>query len=350
MLGKLNSILIYALVAFGLAVTLYPLYISFLKYIKAWKTLREDAVIGGKAEIFQKLHAHKAGTPTMGGGMFLIIMLLMVALSFLLVKLWWINNDLVTREETYIVLFAFFSMGLIGMADDYLNIQNFWTVKGLSAKTKLIGMCLFAGFISYWFFDRLGISYINFWPLAGKIDLGLLYPVVTFFFTIAIVNAINITDGLDGLAWGLLVIVLSVLAFVTFFLKWYLATTVIGIALGVLFAFLWFNIHPAKVFMGDSWAFAMGGLISALFYLLNIRMGILIPFMIVFFIFWAEVTSSFLQIMSKKYRGKKLFPIAPVHHLFEYWGNSETTIVMKFWLVQWLLAAWALIVVFYQLY
>ncbi len=119
-------------------------------------------------------------------------------------------------------------------------------------------MFLFAGFISRWFYGRLDIDYINLRPLAGKVNIGILAPIFTFFVTISIVNAINITDGLDGLAGGLMIIILIALAIVTFFYKTYIATTVIAILVAVLIAFLRYNINPAKIFMGDSGAFAIG--------------------------------------------------------------------------------------------
>ena len=122
----------------------------------------------------------------------------------------------------------------------------------MSAKAKLIGMVVFSAFISRWFYSRLGIDYINFWPIAGKISLGLFYPIITFFITIAIVNAINIVDGLDGLAGGLMTMILFVLAVVLFFNQTYIAATVVIIVIGILVAFMFYNIHPAKIFMGDS--------------------------------------------------------------------------------------------------
>ena len=200
----------------------------------------------------------------MGGGLFIIIMLVMVALSFIIQKLGFINFSLWNPQETYIILFGFFSMGLIGLVDDFLNIKNFGKIKWLSAKTKLIGMFLFSAWISYWFYWVLGVDYINLWPLGGKIEIWLWFPILTFIATIAIVNAINITDGLDGLAGGLMMIILTSLGLVTFLNGTYIATTVVGILVAVLGAFLFFNINPAKVFMGDSGAFALGGILSAL--------------------------------------------------------------------------------------
>ena len=294
------------------------------------------------------MHAHKQGTPTMGGGMFLIVMLVMILGSFLLQHFGWIGNSLWNAKESYIILFGFFSMGLIGLVDDFLNIKNYGKVKGLSARAKLIGMVVFSAWISYWFYVKLGIDYINLWPIAWKIEVWILFPILTFIATITIVNAINITDGLDGLAGGTMAIILVSLAIVTFLNGTYIATTVVCILVAVLVAFLFFNINPAKVFMGDSGAFALGGLLASLIYLLNMRFWILIPFLIIFGIFIVELCSSFLQIFWKKVLRKKVFTVAPFHHLLEYRGMHETTIVMKTRLVQAILAIAGVLLIFVE--
>jgi len=348
MLLKLNIILIYSLVAFFLSFLIYPFYILLLRRLKAGKSIREDSTSWTKAEIFNKLHWHKAWTPTMGWGLFLIIMALLVLFSIVLQKMWYINNTLITRQETYIILFGFFSMWILGLIDDYLNIKWVSKVKWLTAKMKLIWMFLFSGFISYFFYFRLWVDYINFWPLNWEVDLWIFYMIFTFIFTVAIVNAINIVDWLDWLAWWLMMIVLFVMWLITFFYQWYLATTIIWIVLWVLLAFLWFNINPAKIFMWDSWALWLGWLVASLVYLLNIRMWIFIPFMILFLIFWIDLWSSFLQIFWKKVFKRKIFDIAPFHHLLEYRWRAEYNIVMKFWLVQWVLAALTIVLIFYQ--
>jgi phospho-N-acetylmuramoyl-pentapeptide-transferase len=118
--------------------------------------------------------------------------------------------------------------------------------------------------------------------------------------------------------------------------------------MAILVAFMFYNIHPAKIFMGDSWAFALWGLIASLLYFLNMRTGILIPFLILFSLFIIDLCSSFLQIFWKKYLKRKLFAISPLHHLFEHRGIDETTIVMKAWFIQGILAAITIIILFYQ--
>ncbi len=358
---KLNSIILYSLFAFFLAIFFYPFYIKLLSYIKAWQSLRENGISWTAAKIFQKLHWHKAWTPTMGWAVFLIITAFLVLLSLIFQNLGIINNSLISRSETFIILFAFFSMWILWLIDDILNIKWIWKVKWLTAKMKLVWMFLFSAFISYWFYFKLGADTINIWPINALLNfifdfnipselvIWFLFFVLTFIFTVAIVNAVNIADGLDGLAWWLSLLVLFVLAVATFFNWWYLATTILAIVIGVLAAFMWFNIYPAKIFMGDSGALALGGLIVTVVYLLNFKMGILIPFLILFWLFWIELLSSFIQIIWKKFFRKKIFAIAPFHHRLEYKGMKEPTIVMKLWLIQAVLALIALIMIFYQL-
>lgn len=346
MLLKVNSILLFGLVTFVLSTILYPWYIRFLTKIKAWKTIREDDVSGQKSTIFASLHGHKAGTPTMWGGFFLVMVLIMVVLSLIPQQLWWINNTLISRQETYILLFGFFSMGIIGLIDDVLNIRWYGRVKWLNAWSKMLGMTLFAGFISYRFYVPLGVDWIILRP-GMKIVLGWWFVPLTFVFTLFVTHAINITDWLDGLAAGMMSMILATLSVVTFLNSTYIATSLIVIVVAVLFSFLWYNINPAKIFMGDSGAFALGGLLSSLILLLNMKEGIIIPFVILFALFIIELLSSFLQMGSKKFFKKKLFPIAPLHHLFEYYGMKEYTVVMRFWMIQGLLAIIAIVVILY---
>lgn len=173
-------------------------------------------------------------------------------------------------------------------------------------------------------------------------------PILTFFATILIVNAINITDGLDGLAGGAVACVLVVFAVATLLNQTYIATTVLGVCVAILGAFMFFNVNPAKVFMGDSGAFALGGIISGTLYLLNMRIGIIVPFLVIFLLFIVELCSSGLQMTRKKLWKKKLFPIAPFHHYLEYKGMKEYTIVMYLWLIQGILAIIAILLLFVE--
>lgn len=286
----------------------------------------------------------------MGWWLILIITFLLIGGSYILQHLDIITNTLVTRQETYIILFAFFGMGIWGLIDDWLNIKWKWKAKWFSAKAKLIGMIWLAAWISYWFYVKLGIDYFNLRPLfSDPVHVGIWYPIITFILTIMIVNAINITDGLDGLAGGMMVMVLGVFSVITFTYSWYLATTVLGIVIWALLAFLLFNIKPAKVFMGDSWALALWWLVASLVYLINIKNSIFIPFFVLFILFGIEFFSSALQIFWKKVFKKKLFTIAPFHHNLENKWVAEHTIVMQFRIIQGILAAVTLILIIYSL-
>jgi len=346
MLLKVNSIIIYGLVTFIISTILYPFYIRFLQYIKAGKTIRDDSVTWEKASIFQSLHGHKQWTPTMWWWFFLVIVLFMILVSFIPYHFDWVNNTLINRKETYILLFGFFSMWLIGLIDDILNIKWYGRVKWLSAWSKMSWMVLFAWFITYRFYIILWVDWLLLRP-GMKISLWLRFVPFSFLLTLFITHAINITDWLDWLAWGMMSIVLSTLALVTFLNQTYIATSLIVVVIAVLLSFLWYNINPAKVFMGDSWAFALWWFLSSLVLLLNMREGIFIPFVILFCLFIVELLSSFFQILSKKLLKRKLFVIAPFHHLCEYYGMKEYTVVMKFWMIQWLLSLVSLILILY---
>lgn len=348
MLIKFSYILVFGLCSFGISLFLYPLYISFLRKIKAGQQIREDAIGWNDATIFKELHAHKVGTPTMWGWVFLIVTLIMLGIWRLAQYMDIVNYNLVSRQETYILLFAFFGMWLLGLVDDIFNIIGKSKIKGLSARLKLLWMFLFSAAVCYRFVVKLEMTGIYMRPFEYILNTNFLVSAIMFFFTIAIINAINIADGLDGLAGWLSIMVLWALWVITFMIHRYIATTVIAVVIGTMIAFLRFNINPANVFMGDSWALAIWWLVATLTYLISLRVGIVIPFMVLFLIFWMELWSSFLQIFWKKVFKKKLFLIAPFHHLLEKRGRPEHTIVMKLWLIQAILCIVFLVMYFYQ--
>lgn len=349
MLFKISAILLYSLLAFFIALALYPPYIQRLQKKKVGKQIREATATWESSQIFAKLHAHKWWTPTMWWWIILLTVIILVAWSLILQQSWFINNSLLAREETYILLFALFSMWTLWVIDDIFNIMWKSAIKWLSSTVKFIAMFSFSAFITYWFVRKLWIDYVTIRTTIWELPMSRIWPAVMFVFTVWLVNAINITDWLDWLVWGMMIMVLGVLGILTFVNGRFLATSLIWIVSWALLAFLWFNINPAKIFMWDSGSLALGGFVASLVYLLNINFGIIIPFMIMMSLFWVEMFTSLLQILSKKYLGKKLFKIAPFHHLLEHEWYEEHTIVMKFWVVQWILCALALICLLYQL-
>lgn len=364
MILKFNGIIIYSLISFLFTLVLFPLIIKVLKSMKAWIVNRELTATWDAAVIFNELHKKKNWTPTMWGIVFLIVMTIMILWSFLIKKLWYINNWLLSREETYILLFGFYSLGILWLVDDRTKIAKNTKINWLGAIFKLVIMIWFAVFISYWFNVQLGVDYINLRPMNLNLIFSnvtynlwfftftgnILFIFITFFITLSFINAINISDWLDGLVGGMMAINFVILAVITFIIKWYLATTVIWIMIGMLIAYLWYNISPAKVFMWDSWSLALGGMVSSLLYLICIKIWFIIPFFVLTALFWIELLSSALQIFRKKVFKRKLFLIAPFHHLLEKWWLPEWSIVMRFWLLQWVLATITLILVMYQLF
>jgi phospho-N-acetylmuramoyl-pentapeptide-transferase len=283
----------------------------------------------------------------MWAALILFITAFMIVVSIILNKLWYIKYSLLNQKETYIILFAFFSMWILWLIDDWLNIKWVGKVKWLTAKMKLIWMFLFSSFIAYWFYFKLWVDYVILWD--EKIYIWFFYFILTFIFTVKLVNAVNITDGLDGLAGWIIAMILVALWIMTYFQHWYLATTVLSVIIATLIAFLWYNINPAKVFMWDSGSLALGWLIASVIYLLWIKLWIwliIFPLLLIVFI---ELASSFLQIFWKKVFKRKLFKIAPFHHNLEYRWYAEYTIVMKLWLIQAVLTAIAMIIFFYQI-
>lgn len=362
MFSKLNYIIICMLGAFALTMAIYPSIIALLRRMKLGITNREEAVTGEKATIFNELHKKKNGTPTMGGIVFFIVMILMMWWSWIASYYGYINHTLVSRQETYIILFSFFGMGFLWLIDDYIKLKGMTKSNGLGAKFKLVYMIICALFISYRFNIKLWVNTIDLRPIDhilnfsrqviprfwSHFEFSLGYIGITFILTIGIVNAINITDGLDGLMSWMILIVLAVIGCVTFYLNRYLATAVIGIIIGILCWYLRFNINPAQIFMWDSGSLALGWLIATLVYLISIKIGFFIPFIILFSLFWLEIGSSMIQIVRKKVFKRKLFLIAPLHHLFEKMWYPETNIVMRFWLTQWALAMIVFIMMVYQ--
>ncbi len=329
------QIVILGLFSFGIAMIITPGYIYLLRYFGIAKQIRTEASMGGwHATQYHALHAHKQWTPNMGGGMILIV-IASVVIATILIKSFGsyigihARFSLWERSETFLPLFAIFSMGILGAIDDYLNVKNIWGKKGMSARVKMSGIALFAFLWAWWFFAKLGYDTITL-PLFGQLHIGWPYILVCIFLIAAMANSVNITDGLDGLAGWLLVQNYFLYAFIAFHEGLFLLSALCVVIAASLTAFLWFNIKPAKFYLGDSGALALWWWL-AIIALMTDTLPILFIISLVYF--W-EISSVIIQIMSKKLRhGKKVFLIAPFHHHLEALGFSEETIVMKTWLI-----------------
>lgn len=196
----------------------------------------------------------------------------------------------------------------------------------------------FASIGAWWFYFKLGWSSIHI-PAVGDFEIGFWYIPLFIFLVVATSNAVNITDGLDGLAGGLSIYAFGALAGIALFQGNYGIAFFCGSLVGVLLAYTWFNIYPARFFMGDTGSLALGATMAVVALLLNS----VIAFLIIGFVFYLELFSSFIQIISKKYFKQKVFISAPIHHHFEALGWPETKVTMRFWVIGAMMAVIGLI-------
>jgi phospho-N-acetylmuramoyl-pentapeptide-transferase len=312
--------LLFAFIGFALSMFLTPLYTTLAYKFQWWKRARTKAVTGETASVYQKLHAekHKRNIPTMAGIIFIA--------STAIVTL--VNN--LDRNQTWLPLAAMLGAGTVGLIDDALNIKGFGGgVAGMRARMKS-GLIFIVSLIGgWWFFAKLGITAISI-PFYGQLEIGILIIPLFVAVVISTANAVNISDGLDGLAGGLAAIAFGDYAIIAFLEGDYGIAGFCATIVGGLFSYTWFNIHPARFFMGDSGSFALGTALGVVAMLTDTVL--LLP--IIGAVFVLEAGSSLIQILSKKLRnGKKVFKIAPIHHHFEASGWPETKVTMRFWIL-----------------
>lgn len=274
------------------------------------------------------MHAHKKGTPTMGGVVIIGAVLLVVVLSRMLAYFGLIDYSLLNRGETYLPLATLISVGTLGVIDDYLNITESSKHKGLSARVKFWSLLLFSLLGATWFTFNLEYSLFHI-PGFGDLDIGLWYFPLFVFILVGVSNSVNLADGLDGLAGGLLAISYGVFGVLAYFYGLPILAAFCAVVVAALLAFLWFNVPPASIYMGDTGSLALGATLGVIALMTN---AVLI-LAVVGLVFVIETLSVMLQLFWKKKFKKKLFLIAPIHHHFEKKGWSETQVVMRFWLI-----------------
>lgn len=318
-INQLSGVLLQAFLAFAAAMALTPVYTHFAFKHKAWKQARTNAVTGEAAPVYQKLHAakHKRLIPTMAG----VVMIL--AITVVTISLNW------SRSQTYLPLFVLVTAGIVGLIDDYLNIRGEnLAVAGMRAKLKFMLILGIAAASALYFYFKLDFSIIHV-PAVGDFDIGLWYIPLFMLVIVSTANAVNITDGLDGLSGGLLALAFSAFAVIAMAQGNYGIAGFCAAVVGAVLSYTWFNIFPARFFMGDSGAFALGTALGVVAMLTN--SVFVLP--IIGAVFVAEAGSSSLQILSKRIRKKKIFLSAPIHHHFEAIGWPETKVTMRFWII-----------------
>ncbi len=312
----ISKVFFLAFMSFSVALILTPLISYFLYKFKIKQNIREASIDGKSSPIFSSIHKKKANTPTMGG----IIIWISVLLVTLLFNL--------SRSQTWLPLFALVATGILGIFDDVFNVLGIGMHRGIRALRKLLLQVFIAGVGAWWFFYKLGFDMIHI-PGIGDFSIGWLYIILFVFVIVSFTNAVNITDGLDGLAGGLLVIAFGAFAVIALIKGRIELAAFCGTILGALLAFLWFNIYPARFFMGDTGSMALGATLGVVAMLLN--SVLVLP--IIGFVFVVEISSSLLQIISKKFFGRKIFLSAPLHHHLEAKGWPEPKITMRLWIV-----------------
>lgn len=323
-------ILFLATLAFVFTILWTPLLTHFLYKYKLGKQIRNN----GGTPLFSKMHAHKAGTPTMGGLLVWVTVLLFSLFFYYLAKYlpcdFCQSLNFLSRQETLLPLGALVATAIVGLFDDWLDVRGrgVFGGGGLTMGYRLIVYTLIAIVGALWFYFKLDWTVLHV-PFLGSFEIGWWY--IPFFILVIVGTAfsVNEIDGLDGLAGGTLLTSFAAYGVIAFALGRYDLAAFCGVIIGALLAFLWFNINPARFFMGDTGAMSLGVTLGIISMLTNY--ALLLP--VIGFLFVAESLSVILQSGSKKIIGKKIFLSAPIHHHFQAKGWSEPKIVMRFWVI-----------------
>lgn len=315
--STLTRMFLLGLFGLLLGLLLTPLYTRLAYRGKWWKKPRADAWSGGKATVYQKLHAekHKRNIPTMAGAVFVVAIALVTLAGNL------------ERQETWLPLAGMLAAGAVGLIDDVMNIRSNGGIAGMRAKVKfgLYSIVALAG--GWWFYDKLDVTSV-FVPGFEQVQLGALVMVLFWFVVVATANSVNISDGLDGLAGGLLTSSFLAYAFITAVEGQYALAGFCLTVVGALLSYTWFNIYPARFFMGDVGAFALGTALG----IIAMQTDTVYVLPIIGAVFVMETGSVIINRLSRKLRrGKKVFLSSPLHHHFEAVGWPETKVTMRFW-------------------
>lgn len=331
----LVSFIVHSLLVIPFINTLYRLRFQRAKQI----TL--DA-FGKKTPIFDKFHGFKAGVPVGGGLLVIMVSSILFSLCLPLIRIAGVDITSVYRSvqsEVNILFFSFLSFGILGLYDDIKKLFGFQKEKffGLRLKYKLVLEVILATIIATMLYANLGISLLHI-PFVGTIQFGIFYIPFAALVIVSFANAINITDGLDGLSSGILMIALFGLWFLSASILDVPLSLFIAIWLGSLISFLYFNVFPARMFLGDVGALAFGATLAVI----GLILGKTIAVVVIGFIFVVEIFTSLTQLLSKKFLKKKLYPVAPFHLWLQERGWEEPKIVQRAWLAQIILTLFGL--------
>ena len=323
-MGEITRLLILISVSFLAAFFAAPLLTHFLFKYRLGKQIRTEG-----APIFAKMHGVKAGTPTMGGILIWGTAVFMAAIIWLLAIFFdgfFGKLNFLSRSQTFLPFGILIFSAILGMIDDLLGIFRIGpNGGGLSMKRKILLYTGVAAVGAYWFYFKLGWNVFHI-PFLGNFNVGFWYIPIFIFIVAAAAFSANETDGLDGLAAGVLLFSFAALGALAFMQRHYDLAAFTGVIVGALLAFLWFNIYPARFFMGDTGAMSLGITLGVIAMLTN--SALLLP--LIASILVVESGSVIIQVLSKKFRKKKIFQSTPIHHHFEAIGWPETKVTNAF--------------------
>ncbi len=332
-----NVIKVFSLAAVASAVAIFwcPLLTHFLYKHKLWrKSARQKAISGEDAIIFNNLHKEKeVGTPRMGGLLIWITVIFITFLFFILSLIfpnnWIAQFNFLSRSQTWLPLFTLVVASFVGLIDDVLVAKGWgkYIGGGISFKKRLLIVILIGLIGSIWFYQKLGWDTV-FIPFFGDVSIGLWYIPLFILVTVACWSG-GIIDGLDGLAGGTFASIFGAFTIIAFSLGKFDLATFCAVIAGTLFSFLWFNIPPARFYMGETGMLGLTTVLAVIAFLTNsvyvlpIIAGLLV----------IEVLSAIIQLLSKKFKHKKVFLSTPIHHHFEALGWPSYKVTMRFWIV-----------------
>lgn len=337
----LIKIIFLSTLAFVFTIFWTPLLTNILYKYKLGKQIRNS----GATPIFSELHAHKAGTPTMGGILIWGTLLVFILFFYFIGRILPIDIlkslNFLTQKETLLPLGVLIASALIGLVDDWLDVKGRGMMGGggLQMRHRLLIYTAIAIFGALWFYFKLDWSVIHI-PFLGNFEIGWWYIPIFVLVIVATSFSVNETDGLDGLAGGTLLVSYVSYGIIAFSMGRYDLAAFCGVLMGALLAFLWFNIAPARFYMGDTGSMSLGVTLGIIALLTNNIF--ILPF--IGFIFVLESGSVIIQLLSKRFRHKKVFLSSPIHHHYQAVGWPETKIVMRFWLIGGVMAAIGLMI------
>ncbi len=323
-------------ISFFVAFLATPLLTYYLYAHKLWRPeIARKAATGEQATVISGIlkARTRAETPRMGGiliwGTVVFITLILWVLHILFDSALFLKLSFLSRNQTWLPLAALLAGSFTGLLDDWMAVRGRDTYigGGLDLKARVAAVLIIGAVGAWWFYSQLEMRgiYIPFW---GDVTLGILF-VPFFMLTMLAVFAGGVIDGLDGLAGGVFASILAAYGGIAFFQQQLDLATFLGVTIGALLAFLWYNIPPARFYMGETGMLGLTSMLTVIAFLT----GAVAVLPIIAFPLVAEVTSNIIQIASKHYRGKKVFLAAPIHHHFEALGWPHFKVTMRFWIV-----------------